>query len=63
MFHRQMESSSEGRHKMLLGQKNGSARNLGFFFDSKLSMKKHVIKIGQIAYFELKRISSVRRFL
>ena len=30
-----------------------SARNLGFILDSKLSMKKHVIKICQTAYFEL----------
>ena len=36
--------------------------DLGFILDSKLSMKKHVIKICQTAYFELKRISSVRRF-
>ena len=40
-----------------------SARNLGFIPDSKLSMKKHVIKICQTAYFELKRISSIRKFL
>ena len=40
-----------------------SARNLGFIFDSKLSMKKHIIKICQTAYFEFKRISSIRRFL
>ena len=40
-----------------------SARNLGFILDSKLSMKKHVIKVCQTAYFELKRISSIRRFL
>ena len=40
-----------------------SARNLGFILDSKLSMKKHVIKICQTAYFELKRIGSIRRFL
>ena len=40
-----------------------SARNLGFILDSKLSMKKHIIKICQTAYFELKRISSTRRFL
>ena len=39
-----------------------SARNLGFILDSKLSMKKHIIKICQTAYFELKRISSIRRF-
>ena len=31
--------------------------------DSKLSMKKHIIKICQTAYFKLKRISSIRRFL
>ena len=40
-----------------------SARNLGLILDSKLSMKKHVIKICQTSYFELKRISSIRRFL
>ena len=40
-----------------------SARNLGFILDSKLSMKKRVIKICQTAYFELKRISSICRFL
>ena len=34
-----------------------SAWNLNeFILDSKLSMKKHVIKICQTAYFELKRI-------
>ena len=40
-----------------------STRNLGFILDSELSMKKHVIKICQTAYFELKHISSIRRFL
>ena len=40
-----------------------SVRNLGFILDSELSMKKHAIKICQTAYFELKRISSIRRFL
>ena len=40
-----------------------SASNLGFILDSKLSMKKHVIKICQIVYLELKRLGSVRRFL
>ena len=40
-----------------------SARSLGFILDSKLSMKKHIIKICQTAYFELKRISLIRRFL
>ena len=37
-----------------------SAKDLGFIFDSKLSMKKHVIKICDTAYFEFKRISSIR---
>ena len=50
-----------------LGSRNipfsDSARNLGFILVSKLSMKKHIIKICQTAYFELKRISSIRRFL
>ena len=40
-----------------------SARNLGVILDSNLSIKKHIIKICQTAYFELKRISSIRRFL
>ena len=40
-----------------------SERNLGFILHSKLSMKKHVIKICQTAYFELKRISSIRKFI
>ena len=40
-----------------------SARNLGVILDSNLSMKKHVIKICQNAYFELTHISSIRRFL
>ena len=40
-----------------------SARNLGVVLGSNLSMKKHVIKICQTAYFELKRISSIHRFL
>ena len=40
-----------------------SARKIGIILDSKLSTKKHVIKISQTAYFELKRISSIRGFL
>ena len=40
-----------------------SARNLGVILDSNLSMKKHVINIYQTVYFELKRISPIRRFL
>ena len=40
-----------------------SARHLGVILDSNLSMKKHVIKVCQSPYFELKHISSIRRFL
>jgi hypothetical protein len=40
-----------------------SARNLGFVLDSKLTMKKHVISVCQSAYCELRRISSIRRYL
>ena len=40
-----------------------SARNLGVILESNLSTKKKVIKICQTVYFELKRISSIRRFL
>ena len=38
-------------------------KNLGFILDSNLTMKKHVIKTRQTAYYELKRISSTRRYL
>ena len=40
-----------------------SARNPGVILDSNLSMKKHAIKVCQTAYFELKSINSIRRFL
>ena len=40
-----------------------SARNLGFILNSKLYTKTHVIKICQTAYFEIKRIRSISRFL
>ena len=40
-----------------------SARNLGVILDSNLSMKKHILKICHYAYFELKHIRSIRRFL
>lgn len=39
------------------------ARNLGFIMDSSLSMKEHVKKTCQTCYFELRRISSIRKFL
>ena len=39
------------------------ARNLGFIMDSDLSMKQHITRTCQTCYFELRRISSIRRFL
>ena len=55
-----LDSITLGSHNIPFSD---SAKNLGFILDSKLSMKKHVIKICQTAYFELKHISSIRRFL
>ena len=40
-----------------------TVRNLGFILDSNLTMKQHVIKTCQTACYELKRISSSRRYL
>ena len=54
------DSITLGSHNILLSD---SPRNLGVILYSNLSMKKHVIKVCQTAYFELKRISSVHRFL
>ena len=51
------DSIALGSHNIPLSD---FVRNPGFILDSKLSMKKHVIKICQT---ELKRISSIRRFL
>ena len=45
------DSITLGSHKEPL-----SARNLKVILDSNLSMKKHIIKVCQIAYFEFKRI-------
>ena len=42
---------------------SGKVRNLGFILDSNLTMKQHVIKICQTAYYELKRISSICMYL
>ena len=49
-----------GTHEILFSDK---IRNLGFILDSNLTMKQHVIKTCQTAYYELKRISSIRRYL
>ena len=55
-----LDSITLGSHNIPFSD---SARNLGFILDSNVSMKKHVIKICQAAYFELKRISSISRVL
>ena len=49
-----------GTHGILFLDK---VRNLGFILDSNLTMKQHVIKTYQTAYYELKRIISIRRYL
>ena len=56
-YHRQ---SWSGTHQIVFSDK---VRNLGFILDSNLTMKQHVIKTCQTAYYELKRISSIRRYL
>ena len=40
-----------------------SVRNLGVTLDSRLSMKEHINKVCQMAYWELRRISSIRQYL
>ena len=42
---------------------SSSVRNLGVIFDSSLSMHNHVQNVCKLAYFELRRISSVRHYL
>ena len=52
---------------LMIGQTNiqfsAVARNLGVLFDNKLSMTYHVNKTCQIAYCEIRKISSIRRYL
>ena len=38
-------------------------RDLGFFIDKEVSMKQHISKTCQVAYLELRRISSIRHYL
>ena len=40
-----------------------SVKKLGFALVSRLTMNAHVSKIAKICYFELRRLSSIRRFL
>jgi hypothetical protein len=64
-------SVSASRHDLPSAVQLGSAsvsfseevRDLGFYLDSGLSMKHHVAKTCQAVYLEIRRISSVRRFL
>ena len=39
------------------------ARNLGFIFDSDLSLKPHILKTCKAAYIEIRRTSSIRQYL
>ena len=55
-----LSSVMVGTREILFSDK---VRNLGFILDSNLTMKQHVIKTCQTAYYELKRISSIRRYL
>ena len=49
-----------GTHETVFSDK---VRNLGFILDSNFTMKQHVIKTYQTVYYELKCISSIRRYL
>ena len=42
---------------------SGTVRNLGFIFDSDLSVKQHIIKTCKAAYIEIRRISSIHQYL
>ena len=53
-------SVTVGTHQIAFSDK---VRNLGFILDSNLTMKQHVIKVCQTAYYEQKRISSIRSYL
>ena len=44
-------------------EKSNSVRNLGVFLENNLSMQTHVNKVCQAAYFHLRNISSVRKYL
>ena len=42
---------------------SGTTCNLGFIFDSNLSMKQHIIKMCKAAYIEIRRINSIHQHL
>ena len=39
-----------------------NVRDLGVILDSRLSMKEHINKVCQMAYWELRRISLIRQY-
>ena len=49
-----------GTHETVFSDK---LRNVRFIFDCNLTVKQRVIKICQTAYYELKRVSSISRYL
>ena len=49
-------------HHHLLSD-SSPVRNLGVILDRRLSMKEHINKVCQMAYWELRRISSIRQYL
>ena len=42
---------------------SNAARNFGVVFDSQLALKEQVNKLCQLAYLEIKRVGSIRRYL
>ena len=42
---------------------SSAAHNLGVIFDSELALKKQVNKLCQLAYLEIRRISSIQQYL
>ena len=66
-FHTSAVSSADLPPTIALGNSDitfsDQVRDLGFIFDSDLSLKQHVIKTCQAAYIEIRRISSIRHYL
>ena len=51
-----LPSATDGTHQIVFFDK---IRKLGLILDPNLTMKEHVIKVCQTAYYELKHICSV----